>query len=422
MKVYMRKRLEVGTVVDSGAVYLSHALSAIVGYVQGVLLLLMQVFMESFRPPGLLMLMGSWLAMGGGEPLLGVMQCPLSCQQLRIDNSNTQTLQCAHVMAVLTFTSHLPVHLLAHIALHCSFLVLFFTENGFPVTLVARGWLRFSKQFFVWELFFLGGLFSWLAFEFRSLRQVVSTTRNVAAPPPRPVAATTGPSSATPKTATRHTKDPPVFDGNAALFKEWAFAVDIALRALDFQDASVEVDYAAGYLTGNARLWLMAALEAGTEFENWPALKDALADVYGPMFDPEQIRLCLFSLQQRGTLDDYIREFSRLSLQVPDLDEHSRAVLFVNGLSSELRGPVLKEHPSTLGEAIKASKAAERCGQMSERWTEVRPRPRSPRRSQLTADDRNRMRQEGRCFACRRFGHIARNCSRSQPSPNDPRQ
>ena len=70
--------------------------------------------------------------------------------------------------------------------------------------------------------------------------------------------------------------------------------MDIALRALDFQNASVEVDYAAGYLTGNARLWLMVALEAGTEFEDWPALKDTLARVYGPMFNPEQIRLCCF--------------------------------------------------------------------------------------------------------------------------------
>ena len=108
------------------------------------------------------------------------------------------------------------------------------------------------------------------------------------------------------------------------------------------------------------------ALEAGTELEDWPAL-DTLARVYGPIFNPEQIRLCLFSLQERGTLDDYIREFPRLSLQVPDLDEHSRAVLFVNGLSSKLRGQVLKEHPSTLDEAIKASKMAESCRQMSER-------------------------------------------------------
>ena len=73
--------------------------------------------------------------------------------------------------------------------------------------------------------------------------------------------------------------------------------MDIALRALNFQNASVEVDHAVGYLTGSARLWLMAALKAGTEFEDWPALKDTSARVYGPMFDPEQIHLCLVSLQ-----------------------------------------------------------------------------------------------------------------------------
>ena len=119
---------------------------------------------------------------------------------------------------------------------------------------------------------------------------VTISNNNVAAPPRRPVAASTRPANAKPKILTRHTNEPPVFDGNAAISQDWAFAMDIALRPLDFQNASVGVNYVVGYLTGDARLCLMAALEAGTEFENWLALNCTLSRVYGPMFDSDQIR------------------------------------------------------------------------------------------------------------------------------------
>ena len=61
-------------------------------------------------------------------------------------------------------------------------------------------------------------------------------------------------------------KDPLSFSGDAKEFKEFAFAMDLALKSLAFQDKSREVDYVAGFLTGNARLWYISSLEAGTSF------------------------------------------------------------------------------------------------------------------------------------------------------------
>ena len=71
-------------------------------------------------------------------------------------------------------------------------------------------------------------------------------------------------------------KDPLSFSGDAKEFKEFAFAMDLALKSLAFQDKSREVDYVAGFLTGNARLWYISSLEAGTSFPSWPSLKQAL--------------------------------------------------------------------------------------------------------------------------------------------------
>ena len=47
--------------------------------------------------------------------------------------------------------------------------------------------------------------------------------------------------------------------------------------------------------------------------------------------DKEQARIGLSSAQEWGELESYVNEFSRLSLSVPELDEHSRTVLFAKG-------------------------------------------------------------------------------------------
>ena len=67
-----------------------------------------------------------------------------------------------------------------------------------------------------------------------------------------------------------------------------------------------------------------------------------------------------FALTQTAPLDDYIQDFSRLSLNVTALDEHSSALLFVRGLTDGLRADVMREHPRTLSEAIRAARTASR--------------------------------------------------------------
>ena len=42
-------------------------------------------------------------------------------------------------------------------------------------------------------------------------------------------------------------KEPSVFDGNQATFKEWTFAMELTLRSLAFADPTEDVDYDIGY-------------------------------------------------------------------------------------------------------------------------------------------------------------------------------
>ena len=78
-----------------------------------------------------------------------------------------------------------------------------------------------------------------------------------------------------------------------------------------------------------------------------------------PIVEEEDDRLNLFALTQTGPLDDYIQDFSRLSLNVTALDERSRALLFVRGPTVGLRADAMREL-RTLSEAIRAARTARR--------------------------------------------------------------
>ena len=80
---------------------------------------------------------------------------------------------------------------------------------------------------------------------------------------------------------------------------------------------------------------MIAALEGGITYTDWPVLRNALLEAFGPTHDQERARLGVFSACQRGSLETYITEFTRLNLQVPELDELYRSFLFANRLSRE---------------------------------------------------------------------------------------
>ena len=225
----------------------------------------------------------------------------------------------------------------------------------------------------------------------------------------------------------RVTKEPNIFHGNPSEFKEWVFTVELALKCSPQGDPENQVNFAASYLAGNARLWLISSMEAGEQFSDWHSLKSALARVYGPHYDGERVRLDMFSIQQRGSIESYVTEFSRLSLQVPELDELSRALLFVKGLHGNMRTLVVKEHPTILSAAVQAALAVA----SDSRFQRTPPLATAPgfappsgsrKLTKLSPEERETLRAQGGCFACRRPGHMAQNCPQHRDHPSGGRQ
>ena len=227
---------------------------------------------------------------------------------------------------------------------------------------------------------------------------------------------------------------PKCFNGDARMFKEWCFSVELALRSRNIEVDFRQVEFASSCLEGNALLWLIACQESGTTFNSWKDLRSALAKTFGPQQRAEEDRLDLFSLRQVSSLKEYIQDFTRLSLSITGLDEHSLAVLFVKGLQPSLQAEALREHPRTLSDAFIAARMAYRQLVFSDQsdWKLVSSRGSNKVASapatmfkqphlgtKLDDDLRRKLMREGRCFKCRQVGHISRNCpERDHPNVN----
>ena len=84
-----------------------------------------------------------------------------------------------------------------------------------------------------------------------------------------------------------------------------------------------------------------------------------MAVVLGLKEAEDELRLSFpLSQTESMSLDEYITEFRRLSLGVPELDQRSHALLFTVGLSLSFRSEVMCDHPSTLSDAIQAARLA----------------------------------------------------------------
>ena len=124
------------------------------------------------------------------------------------------------------------------------------------------------------------------------------------------------------------------FNGDPESFRQWAFAVELALRSRNLREGSHQVDFVSMLLEGNALLWLIAAQDSGETFEDWPSLKNALVKTFGPLQSKEENVATVIFTSAGNHPGGYIQDFTRRNLNVSGLDEHSRSLLFVRRRTS----------------------------------------------------------------------------------------
>lgn len=122
----------------------------------------------------------------------------------------------------------------------------------------------------------------------------------------------------------------------------------------------------------------------------------------------------LTRIRQRGILEEYITEFQRLAVMVPEISEERLTYLFIEGLSDSLHGLVSAFDPTTLKEAIRKAtclntKTRERERGHSKRDDKTLMKKDGHKKPYLSYNDCEELRRKGLCFDCKKEsgrGHI----------------
>ncbi|CAH9095580.1 unnamed protein product [Cuscuta europaea] len=130
---------------------------------------------------------------------------------------------------------------------------------------------------------------------------------------------------------------------------------------LNLEDETARIKTATSYLADTAMLWWRrrhADIERGVaRIDTWDDFKKELKRHFYPENVVFEARKKLRELKQRGTIRDYVKDFTTLMLQIPNLSQEDLLFYFVDGLQSWAKQEVQRRNVQTVDEAIAAAES-----------------------------------------------------------------
>lgn len=180
---------------------------------------------------------------------------------------------------------------------------------------------------------------------------------------------------------------------------------------------------AANFRDGAASWYHAKVMVEHVAYHTIDELHGALAAEFVPPDQQFRLRAELRQCQQRGSVDDYVKDFRRLMAQIHVMHALDQVDHFCEGLKSETKKEVMYLRCATLADAIAAAQAYERTHFSGERG-------RQPSSSRVAAAsdgptpmdlsvvdsrqiDKRTCRERNLCFYCKEVGHRIANCPRS---------
>jgi hypothetical protein len=222
---------------------------------------------------------------------------------------------------------------------------------------------------------------------------------------------------------------PKQFTGLKENVVTWMVALDEIFQSQQMTDSSEKISTAASLLDGPALQWYVNLRQRHERPDSWDEFKILLKNAFQPADFQEHLRHQLYSLKQKGSLDDYTAEFRNLIGQVERMDDLTQVMLYTAGLVANTGLYVRSKHPATLEVAIreattydsiinshKTLSATANSSVFLESSSRVELNTANMRRQ--PSRSRDELFRAGLCFRCGQEGHISRNCParRSQPT------
>ena len=242
-------------------------------------------------------------------------------------------------------------------------------------------------------------------------------------PPPPPAPTVVAP--AVPESAVRRYKPvhPEPFTGKPETLLAWIELVNIHLALNEISDDVYALHVAKQFLSPTVMNWLQTLSSESANPMGWSDLQERMKLYYKVQNEEDRARAELSKLRQRTSVRKYTNEYNKLILKLPMLSEEDKLYEFKKGLKTDVKIQVELRGYTNMTELKAAAdrvddllwQASGRRGRRDEPSASGNePKPDVMEIGNLSAEERDRYRKEGRCFESGEKGHLASKHNREQ--------
>ncbi len=146
---------------------------------------------------------------------------------------------------------------------------------------------------------------------------------------------------------------------DAQKLENFLFDMEQYFKAVGIASEEAQLNRATMYLTDNAKVWwrtkYQEILEGRCMINTWEELKQELKIHFYPENVDYLARRRLRDLRQTGSVQDYVKQFTTIMLDIRDMTEKDKLFAFVAGLSREAAMELQRRGVQSLTDAVTAA-------------------------------------------------------------------
>ncbi|KAF7807841.1 Transposon Tf2-2 polyprotein [Senna tora] len=148
---------------------------------------------------------------------------------------------------------------------------------------------------------------------------------------------------------------------NAKELDNFLWGMEQYFKALGITEDASKIDTATLYLDDTSRMWWRRRqwdVEKGTcTINTWAEFKKELKLQFYPVNAEEEARAKLRRLQHKGTIRDYVKDFTEVLLEIPDYPDKEAFFAFVDGLQNWVKMEIQRRGAQDLATAISVAES-----------------------------------------------------------------
>ncbi|KAL0462683.1 UNVERIFIED_CONTAM: hypothetical protein Slati_0155900 [Sesamum latifolium] len=175
--------------------------------------------------------------------------------------------------------------------------------------------------------------------------------------------------------------EPKAYSGarDAKEVENFFFDMEQCFLAANVEDEAKKVSTATMYLTGDAKLWWRtkySEIQANqVRLDTWALLREAIRVQFFPENVEYNARRALRKLEHIGSMQDYVKAFSALMLDIRDMSEKDKLFTFMEGLKPWARVELQRQRVTDLGSAMTAAERLTDFASETRRDRQTTPSP-----------------------------------------------